>query len=103
MSTIWVPMVDKLHSDKGPVEFRVFLMEEGLPFLVHEEHEDGVAGWSIDRAKGHDIESAAGPMGSSKAKLFAVAVADTNLMEARLGINADPVETAGAWSKVGTG
>ena len=38
-------------------EFGKAFTEMGLPFLAHEEHEGAVAGGSIERPEGHDVEA----------------------------------------------
>ena len=71
--------------------------------MAHEEHEDGVASRSIDWPKWHDVEGVEGAIGAGKAEFLAVGPADTDLVEAGLGINTDPVELAGTRGKVVNG
>lgn len=58
--------LDKLNGDSGDVEFRIFFAEQGLPFLAHEEHQDGVTCGSVDGAKGHDVEGVMGAVGTGE-------------------------------------
>ena len=95
-----VSALDQGCGDRVQVELRELLSEEGLPFLLHEEHEGTVAGRSIEGPKGHDVEGVKPVIGSGKAEFFAVGMADCNLVEAGLGIDTDPEEETGARGKV---
>ena len=75
-------------------------MKQSLPFLVKKEHEGSAAGWGIDGSKGHDIEGVQDAVGSDKAEFVAVGVANSNLVEAGFGVDADPVQGASAGGKI---
>ena len=92
--------LDELDGDCRDVEFREFLTEEGLPFLTHEKHQDCVACGSDDGAERHDVEGIKGTVWAGETELVTVGVADTDLVEAGLGVDADPIKAAGAGSKV---
>ena len=74
-----------------------------MPFLLHQEHEGAVAGWSIEGPKGHDIEGVEDVPGGTEAELLSVTESDGDLVEAGFGINTDPEEVAGARGKVVNG
>ena len=68
--------------------------------MAHEEHEDGVASRGINWPKWHDVKGVEGAIGAGKTEFLTVGPADADLVEAGLGINADPVELAGTRGKV---
>eukprot|EP00977_Amphora_coffeiformis_P000134 scaffold36_cov102-Amphora_coffeaeformis.AAC.1 len=95
--------LDEVDKDCGGVNVREPGAEEGLPFLAHQEHEGCVAGRGIHWAKGHDVEGEEGAVGAGEAELLSVAVSDGDLVEAGLGVDADPVQAASSWGKVFNG
>ena len=86
-----VASLNQMNGDGGCVDVRELCMEECLPFLAKEEHEGGVASRSVDGSKGHDVECVKDALGPDKAEFVPIGMANGDLMEARFGIDADPV------------
>ena len=95
-----VAVADEVDGDLGDFEVREMFAEEGLPFLPKEEHESGVASGSVDRSEGHNVEGVQLAVGACEAEFVAVRVADADLVETGFGVDADPIEAAGARSEV---
>ena len=58
--------LDKFDFDEGIVKVGEPFLEQGLPFLPYEEHEDGVASGSVDRAEGHGVEGVQDASGANE-------------------------------------
>ena len=52
-----IATLDQVGVDVRIGEFGKALVEKGLPFLTHEEHEGAVAGGSVERPEWHDVEA----------------------------------------------
>ena len=80
-----------MEGDVGVLKIGKLLAEKGLPFLAENEHEGSVTCGCIDRSKGHDVEGVQNTLRASETEFMTIGMADTDLVEARFGVNADPV------------
>ena len=100
INNLAVTSLDELDVNGCGVDVGEAFTEKCLPFLAHQEHQDSVASGSIDRAKGHDIESPEDAVGAGKAQFFTVTVTNFDLVEARLCVDTDPIESAAARGEI---
>ena len=82
---------DKVAFDSGIGKVGKLFAEKGLPFLSKDKHESSIACWGVDGSKRHDIEGVELALRAGEAKLVAVGLADGDLVEARFGVDADPI------------
>ena len=78
-------------------------MKECLPFLAKDEHEGGVASRCVDGSEWHDVEGAKDTLRASKTQFGSVGVTNADLVEARFGVHADPMQFSSAGGEVVNG